>query len=426
MADPRPGGASSPRLLPAPNHRMLVVLPGIAGPMDAFEFFSVQRIVFGRGSFARMGELAAPLGHTAMVVTNAGTPGDGGVVDRLISELSAVGIATHCYRQRGEPRVEDVERALEIARRQACDVVIGLGGGSAIDGAKAVAGLLTNGGGPLDYMEVIGEGRKLTAPSAPWIAVPTTAGTGAEVTRNAVLGCPEKRFKASLRSEHLMARIALVDPELGMAVRPEVTARTGMDALCQLIESYTSRKAQPMTDALAREGIALAARALPRAYRDGSDVEAREAMAMAALLSGITLTNAGLGAVHGFAAPAGANYPIPHGSLCAVLLPHVVSANVAALRAESENHPWLKKYEAIGRALTGDETLRGPAALDAAVNALAELVRSLDIPGLGAYEFQPERFPELVALARQSSSMRYNPVVLSDEALLDILHKAWS
>nr|MBC8869394.1 iron-containing alcohol dehydrogenase [Planctomycetota bacterium] len=330
--------------------------------MNAFDFFSVARISFGRGAFDRIGELTGSFGQTAMIITNAGQPGDGGLVDRLAELLGGSNVQMHCYRQRGEPSVEDVEMALEVARRKSCDVVIGLGGGSAIDAAKAVAGLLANGGSPLDYMEVIGKGQKLTQPSAPWIAVPTTAGTGAEVTRNAVIGCPEKRFKASLRSEHLLPRIALVDPELGVDVRPEITARSGMDALCQLIESYTSNKAQPITDALALKGIALAAPALPRVFTDGSDLDAREDMAMAALLSGVTLANVGLGAVHGFAAPACANYPIPHGSLCAVLLPHVVSANATALKAESAEHPCLQKYEAVGRALTADENLRGQSA----------------------------------------------------------------
>jgi len=393
--------------------------------MNAFDFFSVAQISFGRGAFNRIGELADSFGKTAMVVTNAGQPGDGGLVDRLAELLGGSNVPMHCCRQRGEPSVEHVERALEVARRESCDVVIGLGGGSAIDAAKAVAGLLTNGGSPLDYMEVIGKGQKLTQPSAPWIAVPTTAGTGAEVTRNAVIGCPEKRFKASLRSEHLLPRIALVDPELGVNVRPEITARSGMDALCQVIESYTSNKAQPITDALALKGIALAAPALPRAFADGSDLDAREDMAMAALLSGVTLANVGLGAVHGFAAPAGANYPIPHGSLCAVLLPHVVSANAAALKAASAEHPGLAKYEAVGRALTGDDNLRGQAAIEAGISFLADLVDRLSIPGLREFGFKPDGFPELAALACKSSSMRYNPIALPDKVLLEILQKAW-
>jgi len=392
--------------------------------VDTFEFFSVGRIVFGRGTFARIGELAAELGHAAMVVTNAGERGDGGVVDRLFELLADADVGSGFMRQRGEPSIDDVDRAVEIARRDGCDIVIALGGGSAIDLAKAVAGLLTNGGTPLDYMEVVGKGQKLARPAAPWIAVPTTAGTGAEVTRNAVLGCPEKHFKASLRSQYLLASVALVDGELGVGVRPEVTARSGMDALCQLIESYTSVRAQPITDALALKGIALAANALPRAYDNPTDVDAREDMAMSAMLSGMTLSNAGLGAVHGFAAPLGANFPIPHGTVCAALLPHVMAANAHALRAESADHPYLLRYATIGRILTGHDDLTDAAAIDAGVQFTLDLTRKLDVPRLGTFGLTEDQLPDSIALARKSSSMRYNPVTLSEEALADVLRKA--
>jgi alcohol dehydrogenase class IV len=302
--------------------------------------------------------------------------------------------------------------------------VLGVGGGSAIDAAKAVAGLLTNGGGPLDYMEVIGKGQKLTRPAAPWIAVPTTAGTGAEVTRNAVIGSPPQRFKASLRSPHLLASVALVDAELGLDVRPDVTARSGMDALCQLIESYTSNRAQPITDALAIKGISLAAPALPRVYADGHDVEARQDMALAALLSGMTLANAGLGAVHGFAAPMGANLPVPHGTVCAALLPHVMRANVDALRSQSSVHPYLKRYAGVGGALCGKRDLSDDEAIERGIRVTAELAERLRIPRLSDFGLNRDNVTELVRLAGKASSMRYNPVVLSEDALTGILEKA--
>ncbi len=236
--------------------------------------------------------------------------------------------------------------------------MIALGGGSAIDAAKAVAGLLTNGGSAVDYMEIVGNGRKITRSAAPWMAIPVTAGTGAEATRNAVIGLPEKRFKASIRSELLLPRIALIDPELAVTVPPSVTASSGMDALCQLIESYTSTGASPMTDILALRGIHLASRNLLKAFHHGNDIEAREAMAMAALLSGMTLTSAGLGAVHGFAAPLGANYRAPHGTICAALLPHIISANIRALREQptEASARILKRYADIGRQLPGTES----------------------------------------------------------------------
>ncbi len=390
----------------------------------AFDFFSASRILFGPGGIQQLGSLTAELGRTALLVTNAGQPGDGGVVDQAAGLLYEAGVGVVVHRQRGEPTVRDIETALETARSFRCQTVVGLGGGSALDTAKAVGGLLAHEGGPLDYLEVVGRGRKLHSPATPWIAVPTTAGTGAEVTRNAVIGVPEQGFKASLRSELLLPRIALVDPELAVSVPAAVTARSGMDALCQLIEAYTSRGAQPITDALARDGIGRAARALPRAVADGQDRDAREDMALAALFSGIALTNAGLGAVHGFAAPAGANYPIPHGTVCARLLPPVVAANAAALAAESANHPLLDKYRQLGRLLTGRTDLPDNQAIEAGVRFLEQLVEQLEIPRLSDFGLRPEGFAPLIARARRSSSMRYNPVTLSDTALEAILRHA--
>ncbi len=392
--------------------------------MAAFDFFCVNRIVFGRQTASRIGELSVAFGRRALLVTNAGRRGDGGVVDRFAAQLKAAGVWPICCQQHGEPTVTDVEQSLQVARSEACDLVIGLGGGSAIDAAKAVAGLLTNPGSPLDYMEVVGRGQPLRHPAAPWIAVPTTAGTGAEATRNAVLGCPEKKFKASLRSEHLLPRIAVIDPELAVGAPPEVTAASGLDALCQLIESYTSNHAQPLTDALALQGVSLAAAAMPRVCADGSDLESREAMALAALFSGITLANAGLGAVHGFAAPIGANFPIPHGTVCAALLPHVVAANIAALAAAPDRRPQLERYAELGRRLTHRPALGREEALDACRRFLFDLVHQLRIPPLRNFGLQAAAVPGMVALARQASSMRYNPVALSEETLTQILTAA--
>jgi alcohol dehydrogenase class IV len=383
-----------------------------------FEFFGTPRILFGRGVVARLGDVVRQLGGRALVVFN------GGAQPRVVELLAAAGVGHVSLRQRGEPTTENVAQGVALARREHCDCVIGVGGGSAIDSAKAVAGVVANGGGVLDYMEVIGAGTAIAKPALPWVAVPTTAGTGAEVTRNAVIGDPSKKFKASLRSELLLPRVALVDPELGVGVPPAVTASSGMDALCQLIESFTSTNAQPMTDALAREGIERAARSLVRAYHDGADLDAREDMALAALLSGVTLTNAGLGAVHGFAAPLGANFPVPHGTACAALLPHVMAANVAALRAQSPDHPRLTRYAVVGRLLAGREVGSDAAAVDAGVEKAAELSRDLNIPRLSHYGLTERHVPDVVALAKRASSMRYNPVVLSDETLANALLRA--
>jgi alcohol dehydrogenase class IV len=238
-----------------------------------------------------------------------------------------------------------------------------------------------------------------------------------------VIGYPEKQFKASVRSEHLLPRVAIVDPELGVAVPSDVTAQSGMDALCQCIEAYTSTGAQPMTDALALKGVALAGRSLRRAYANGADLDAREDMALAALLSGVCLTNAGLGAVHGFAAPLGAKFPAPHGAVCAALLPHVIDANIRALNDNSPSHPVLARYADVGRALA-QRDLPTVAALEAAVTVTLDLARDLNIPPLERWGVGFGDVTELIVLARKASSMRYNPVTLSDAALSDVLYRA--
>jgi alcohol dehydrogenase class IV len=396
--------------------------------MNPFDLYSVPRITFGRGKVAELGAIVASLGQSALVVHNGGEVGGGGAVDKAADSLRKANIRVTFHRQRGEPTVKGVDAALAAARQNDCDVLVGLGGGSAIDCAQATAGLLTNGGAALDYMEVIGHGRKITRPAAPWVAVPTTAGTGAEVTRNAVIGSPEHQYKASLRSEHLMARVALVDPELGVDTPPEVTAASGMDALVQLIESYTSKGANDLTDALAWQGITVAADSLVKVFNRGDEVAAREVMAYAALLGGITLTNAGLGAVHGFAAPLGANFPAPHGVICARLVPAVAEANAAASTTAGGSADRLReRYDRIGGILEiglGEVELRFPPVSDELPRLLRTLVELLQIPRLSTYGLREEHIPEMVALAKKSSSMKFNPVVLADDVLSNILRSA--
>lgn len=406
-----------------------------------FEFDSVGRIIFGCGQFAKSGELAAdlliqhdpaaPLGESpshssgVLVVYNGCRDGDGGASDKLAVQLDGRGLRPCLQRQHGEPAVDDVERILDAARSAGCRLVIGLGGGSAIDAAKAVAGLLTNGGQCLDYMEVVGRGQKLSRPACPWIAIPTTAGTGAEATRNAVVAYPPRKFKASLRSHLLLPAIALVDPELTVSAPPAVTAASGMDALCQLIESYTSRNANPMTDGLAIRGIALAGASLPTACRDGKDIAARTDMSMAALLSGITLTNAGLGAVHGLAAPLGANFPIPHGVVCAALLGGVVEMNLRSLGDQSPEHPAIARYAAAARAIGAAGPLDDDrSAADALGPFLRRLRSELSIPPLGSFGLGESDVASMAELASASSSIKANPVTLTTEQLQQVLRQA--
>jgi len=388
-----------------------------------FQHFSVPHVIFGAGRFAETGAVAARLGRKALIVTHD-SPSASSLTDRLLELLNSAGVAAERHGIGGEPEVLDVDAGVEIARTSDADVIVGLGGGSAIDAAKAIAGVLANGGSALDYMEVIGQGKKISQLAKPWIAVPVTAGTGAEVTRNAVIGFKAKHFKASLRSELLLARVAIVDPELGVGVRPEVTARCGMDALTQCLEAYVSKGAQPMSDLAALEGLRRCGRSLRRAFTDGDDLEARGEMALAALCGGIALTNAGLGAVHGFAAPLGAQVPVPHGTVCAALLPHVIEANVKALREQGECTETLKRYADIGRALCGRETGDDEEAVNAGMWKVRELVGDLRIPPLSNFGLRDEHVPALVSRARKASSMRYNPVPLEEETLADILRAA--
>lgn len=387
----------------------------------AFEYHSLPRIVFGRGQVSRAGEIIGRFGCSVLII-HAGTGAGADEPVRIVERhLSAAGVRTVLVRQRGEPRVADVERAAEAARRYGCDAVVAVGGGSAMDCAKAVAGLLTNDGSPLDYMEVVGAGRRLAQPAAPWVAIPTTAGSGAEATRNAVIACPEKHFKASIRSEHLLARAAIIDPDLGDDVPAAVRAASALDALAQLIEAYTSKGATPLTDALSLEGMRLAGRSLRRAVLE-ADKAARDEMALAALLSGMALANAGLGAVHGFAAPLGAAFPVPHGAACAALLPHVLQANISAMR--KTGHAGLRKYAEAGRALAGRCDLPDDAAIDECVRLAAALASDLAVPRLGVFGIAPADVGGLVELARKSSSMKYNPVELAPDVLADVLRRA--
>ncbi|MBN1966813.1 MAG: iron-containing alcohol dehydrogenase [Anaerolineae bacterium] len=380
-----------------------------------FEFASATRIIFGAGALREVGALAASYGSRALVVTQA--------ADRaqpLLDLLAAHDVAVELCLIDDEPTTDFAQTGTQQARDTGCEVVIGLGGGSAIDGGKAIAALLTNPGDPLDYLEVIGRGQPITQPAAPYLAIPTTAGTGAEVTRNAVLKSPEHRVKVSLRSPLMLPRLALVDPELTHSMPPGVTASTGLDALTQVMEPFVSAKANPLTDALCREGLVRAARSLRQAYADGTDTAAREDMALASLFGGLALANAGLGAVHGFAGPLGGMFPAPHGIVCARLLPFVMAANVRALQARAPEHPALRRYDEIARLITG----RATATAAAGVAWVGELCAALAVPPLRQFGLNEADFPAVVEKSQRASSMKGNPLPLTDEELTAILHRA--
>jgi alcohol dehydrogenase class IV len=381
-----------------------------------FEFATAGRIVFGEGRLAEVGPLARPLGRRALVVTGSRPER----AARLLELLHGAGVAAETFSVRGEPSVDDALAGAAQARAQGCDLVIGFGGGSALDCAKAIAALAVNDGDIYDYLEVIGRGMPLDRGALPVIAIPTTAGTGSEVTRNAVLASPQHRVKVSLRSPHMLPCVALVDPALTYDLPPGVTASTGLDALTQLIEPFVSSRANPLTDAICREGLRHVAPALRRASVDGSDHDARRSMAFGSLCGGLALANAGLGAVHGFAGPFGGMYDAGHGAICAALLGPVFGANVRALRARSPHSPALARYEELARLLTGNAAAR----VEDGALYLTELRLALQVPGLASYGFSMADAPALIAKAQAASSMKANPLSLTDDELAMILEQA--
>ena len=378
-----------------------------------FEFATATRVVFGAGTLAQLGPAAAGLGRMVLLVT-------GRDVDRAqpaAQVLRAAGLTVQICSVAGEPSTTDVEVGVTAARAGGCDLVVAIGGGSPLDAGKAIAALLTNDGPPLDYLEVVGRGRALEREPAPFIAIPTTAGTGSEVTRNAVLTANERRIKVSLRSPRMLPRLAIVDPLLTLSLPPGVTADCGLDALTQCLEPLVSNRSNPITDGLAREGLGRASRSLRRAWADGGDLEARTQMCAASLLGGMALANAGLGAVHGLAGPIGGMFPAPHGAVCARLLPEVMAVNVAALRARAAGSPALLRYREVAQIVTGAED----ATIEDGIRWVRDLVRELGIRSLGSLGIGAADLPELVACGQRASSMKGNPIALDDAELQAVL-----
>ena len=384
--------------------------------MTRFEFSTAARVVFGPGAANDLGALARPFGQRALVVSGRSPDRPA----RVIAALEAAGFATSLLVVAGEPDTQVVMDGAVHARQAEADCVVGIGGGSAIDGAKAIAAMATNSGNVIDYLEIVGQGRPLEKPSLPCIAIPTTAGTGSEVTRNAVLASRAHGVKVSLRGPGLLPKLAIVDPSLTLDLPPALTATTGLDALTQLIEAYVSSRANPMTDALCREGIGRAAKALGPAFRNGTDAAARTDMSLASLWSGVALMNAGLGAVHGFAGPIGGLFHAPHGAICAALLPHVVAANVRAIETRAPTHPARERFATVAQLITGDTA----ATAADGVLWLADLVQELRIPTLRHYGLGHEHVSVMVDKAQRASSMKGNPLELTAAELSKALEAA--
>lgn len=390
--------------------------------LAAFQVSRLPAIRFGQGSARQLADHLKPFGNRALIVTGRHSFVKSDHWPALQEDLAKADIAWEWLQVHGEPSPQLVDEAVARYADADIEVVVGIGGGSVLDAAKAIAGLLAGGHSVMDYLEGVGKGLPYAGPALPFIAVPTTAGTGSEATKNAVLSVQgEEGFKKSFRHEDLVARLAIVDPELLTSCPKALIAANGMDAFTQLLESYVSINASPMTDALAWSGMT--------AFRDGFwsawEVDHSEAetgyarLAMASLFSGITLAQAGLGSVHGLASPLGAFFPIPHGVVCGTLLAEATAINIAALRERTPDSSALRKYAAVGRLLTG-ETENDAAACDALVDRLYQWTDRLELPLLNTFGVTADDLDRVVANAR-GGSMKTNPLVLSDDELRRLL-----
>jgi alcohol dehydrogenase class IV len=385
-----------------------------------YDFLAPPRIVFGWGRRTEVGRLAVTLGRRALVVTGSRTLAADGRLDEILASVRQAGLEVlPAVAIDHEPEAADVDRAVEHFRAHRAgdgDFVLAVGGGSAIDLAKAAAALLTQtAGAPTrDYLEGVGRGLEIESPPLPVLAMPTTAGTGSEATKNAVISSYDPPFKKSLRNDQMVPRIVLVDPELTVSLPPRPTAWTGMDAVTQLIESYTTKRARPIAQTLAIDGLRRAGPALVAAVREGSNRAAREAMSQAALLSGLALANSGLGMAHGVAAALGAVCRVPHGLACAVMLPVAMRINRPVRERE---------FARIGEALAGHAFESDAAGADAAFNFVDGLVRELTIPTrLGEIGVRREQLGAIVAGSR-GNSMNGNRREVPDSELHDLLER---
>lgn len=381
-----------------------------------FEFATATRIIFGWGAVREAGPSAVEMGGRAFVITGRSAER----AKPLLEQLKEHRIEYVTFSVPGEPTITMVKEGIKSARRAKSDLVVSIGGGSALDAGKAVAAMLTNPGELEDYLEVVGLGKPLSNSPVPHIAIPTTAGTGAEVTRNAVLGVPEYQVKVSMRSPLMLPRLAVVDPGLTHSMPPAVTAATGLDALTQLMEAYVSNKANPLTDGICREGLKKVGRSLRTAYEAGANHSAREDMALASLFGGLALANAKLGAVHGFAGPLGGMIGARHGVICAGLLPYVMQANVEALQKRAAGSAALVRYDEIAGLITG----RAEAQAADGLAWVQNLCTALKVPPLADFGLKEQDFPKVVAKAQKSSSMKGNPIALTDDELMKILDRA--
>ena len=390
-----------------------------------FSVSRLPRIVYGSGRIGEVPALAAAYGSNALLITGKQSFCHTPRWQALVDGLAAKNIHWLHMTVSGEPSPTLVDQAVSGLHEEKVDVVIGIGGGSVLDAAKAIAGLLPHGNSVMDHLEGVGQDIPYHGPSIPFIAVPTTAGTGSEATKNAVLSEQGRHgFKKSFRDECLVPEYAVVDPDLLASCPPELIAADGMDAFTQLLESYVSIKANPFTDALAWSGMSAVKEGLFAAF-EGEEPKAsqgRGAMAYASLLSGITLAQAGLGSVHGLASPLGAYFPIPHGVVCGTLVAAATEVNIKAMQERDSGNPALAKYAQVGRLLSGRPELNDADARNALTALLTEWSIRLRLPRLGRYGVSLSEFPLIVDNSR-GSSMQTNPIILTDKEVETILRQ---
>jgi alcohol dehydrogenase len=392
--------------------------------INSFSIARFPRIEFGPGSLEKLPALISRYGKTVLLVTGAGSLQRSGVWRDIEQRLQKAGLVWHALSIDGEPSPQIVDEAVAAHRASGIELVVGIGGGSVLDAAKAIAGLLRVGDPVMDYLEGVGPEKKYQGPAVPFIAVPTTAGTGSEATKNAVLSVTgQAGFKKSFRDEQLVPEYALLDPDLLTSCPPELIAANGMDALTQLLESYVSIRANRMTDALAWSGLEAARDSLLPWYENSGDqVAARCGMAYAALMSGITLAQTGLGSVHGLASPLGAFFPIPHGVVCGTLVAAATRVNIDAMLSREPDNPALDKYAEVSELLCHQRFATEEQAWEELLNLLDAWTQRMQLPSLDSYGVTTADFAHIVAHSR-GSSMKTNPIVLSDEEITTVLRQ---
>ena len=381
-----------------------------------FEFVTANRIIVKTNGLSDLEHLIQPYGERVLLVARRNAQATKDAQSYLENAQKSVEVIY----VKGEPSLQQLSKNVDFARAGNFDVVVGIGGGSVIDMGKMIAALITNTKPIMDYLEVIGQAMPLTKQPKPYIAIPTTSGTGAEVTKNGVVSSAKHKVKVSLRSPMMFADIVIIDASLTLSLPRYVTASTGMDALTQNIEPYVSNQANPITDAFAKAGIQHIGRSLKRAYDEPTNLKAREAMALGSLMGGLALANAKLGAVHGFAAVLGGMYDINHGVVCALLLPHVMRANVDALQASDDQHPILKRYQEVAVLLTNNQN----ASIEDGIDFVFDLVKHCQIPSLASFNIPAADDAIIIEKAKNSSSMKGNPIMLTEVQLQSILENA--